>query len=557
MGAKKVYGIDLGTTYSCIARVDEHGRPEVINNSENLPTTPSVVYFESEGNIVVGQTAKDVARMYSDDVVSAVKRLMGLANIEFSFFNKTLKPPEISAYILLKLVNDAAQVTGEKIEDVVITCPAYFGVEQRKATEQAGTIAGLNVRSVIPEPTAAAIAYGMEQEKDQVILVYDLGGGTFDITLIDLKENEINVIATGGDDQLGGLNWDEAIVDYFAHAFQEQIGTSAETLLDDPEACQELRNDAEKAKVALSSKQKHVQPVRCGTARATVELTRAKFDEITSSYLERTISLTKEVLARVKDRGYAKIDTLLLVGGSTYMPQVKERLSKEFSFEIRQHDPNLAVAKGAALFGHKCYLEDKIAARVQELIEQAFRASGTRIDETTVREKVTKQVATEVGMSLPALKSTLQKRISNVASKSFGIVVMVSEEGRDAERVANLIVKDQRVPVEVNRTFGTFADGQTGVTLQLKENEIITAEGESIDPARCTKDIGVVELTFERPLPKGSPVEVTFRMGEDARLFMEARNVTTGREIKADFVTDVSKEEEGEAQRRALSMKVS
>jgi molecular chaperone DnaK len=209
--SKRVYGIDLGTTYSCISYVDEHGKPVVVPNAEGELTTPSVVWFESPESVVVGRTAKDHAIIQRDRVVSTIKPEMGDATSERFIDGKTYRPQEISAHILRKLAKDATTITGDVIEDVVITCPVYFGVTQKEATQQAGAIAGLNVLYVIPEPTAAAVAYGIEATDNQNILVYDLGGGTFDVTLISISAGEIAVIATGGDDRLGGKEWDEKI----------------------------------------------------------------------------------------------------------------------------------------------------------------------------------------------------------------------------------------------------------------------------------------------------------------------------------------------------------
>jgi molecular chaperone DnaK len=246
MSGKRVYGIDLGTTYSCIAHVDEHGKPVVLQNAEGDSTTPSVVYFESADNIVVGQAAKEVVSIHPDLCVSTVKRSMGDPNWERTFQGQAYKPQDVSSFILRKVVGDTEKVTGDKIEDVVITCPAYFGVNEKEATKQAGIVAGLNVLYVIPEPTAAALAYGIEQTEDQVVLVYDLGGGTFDVTLIDIKAGEITVICTGGDRELGGKDWDDAVVSYLTQKFSEATGTPADALLEDMETYQELLNAAEK-----------------------------------------------------------------------------------------------------------------------------------------------------------------------------------------------------------------------------------------------------------------------------------------------------------------------
>lgn len=555
MEAKRVYGIDLGTTYSCIARVDEHGRPEIIANSENQQTTPSVVYFESETNVVVGEQAKAVASVNKDLVVSTVKRVMGIADVEFSFFDKVFKAPEISAYILRKLALDAESITGEKVENVVITCPAYFGVDQKLATEKAGNIAGLNVQYIIPEPTAAAIAYGMDQEKDQVILIYDLGGGTFDITLIELKGQEINVIATGGNDQLGGKDWDDILVEHLANRFQAEKGTAAQELLDDPETYQELLNAAEKAKVALSTRESVLCAVRFGAERVKVELSRQEFDGLTERLLEQTISLMEEMLQRARDKGYVKIDRLLLVGGSTYMPQVKNRLAG-YPFEVKQHDPNLAVAKGAAIFGHKCYLEEKIKIRIaDETGANAETIDLSKVDENVVQRQQ-QVLAREEGMALPALQKIMSKSITNVSSKSFGVVVV---DNSGTECVANLVIMNQKVPVEATKQFGTHEDGQMGATIRCMENQIESKPDQNIDLAQCTKELGRAELPFDRPLPRNSPIQITVRLGPDGRLSVAAKDLTTNREIESSYETDsvMSKEEESAAKARALSMNVS
>jgi len=302
MSAKRVYGIDLGTTYSCISHVDEHGKPVVLANAEGEMTTPSVVYFESPDNIVVGQSAKEVVSIHPDLCVSTVKRAMGDPHWERSFHGQVYKPQDVSSFILRKVVGDAANLVGEKIEDVVITCPAYFGVNEKEATKQAGILAGLNVLYVIPEPTAAALAYGIEQDQDQVILVYDLGGGTFDITLIEIKTGQITVICTGGDHQLGGKDWDDAIVSYFTEKFAESTGTPADALLEDQETYQELLNAAERCKKTLSTRQSVTEAVRFGGERVKVDLTRETFDQITAPLLERTLSMTDQELAKAPRR---------------------------------------------------------------------------------------------------------------------------------------------------------------------------------------------------------------------------------------------------------------
>ena len=257
MGKRKVYGIDLGATYSCLAYVNEHGKAILVPNASGDLTTPSVVFFESPETVVVGQAAKEEAFIHTDLCVSFVKRAMGDSNWEREFYGHVYRPQDISSFILRKVVGDAEKITGEKIEDVVLTCPAYFGIREKEATKQAGILAGLNVLNVIPEPIAAALAYGIEegQDQDQVVLVYSLGGSTFDVTLLEIKSGEINVIGAGGDHQLGGKDWDDAIVSYLIQRFEEATGTPADTLVEDSETYQELLNAAERCKKTLSSYQ--------------------------------------------------------------------------------------------------------------------------------------------------------------------------------------------------------------------------------------------------------------------------------------------------------------
>ena len=249
---KRVYGIDLGTTYSAIAYVDEHGKPVIVPNQESERITPSVVLFDGE-SVIVGNTAKESAKIEPDRVVGRVKQNMGDPNFVFEHDGQAYSPEDISSFILRKVVGDAELALGldEPITDVVITCPAYFGTDEREATANAGRLAGLNVRAILNEPTAAAIAYGLEQGEDQTVLVYDLGGGTFDVTMIEIKDRLIRVICTGGDHRLGGALWDEAIVLYLADQFRVQTGVDADPM-DDPEVLNDLFLQAERGKKTLS-----------------------------------------------------------------------------------------------------------------------------------------------------------------------------------------------------------------------------------------------------------------------------------------------------------------
>jgi molecular chaperone DnaK (HSP70) len=558
MAENQIYGIDLGTTYSCISYVDDHGKPVVVPNSDNDLTTPSVVYFESLENIVVGKTAKEVSEVYPEQVVSTIKRVMGDTDWEFEYGGHTYTPQEISSHILRKIVADAEANTGHKIKDVVITVPAYFGVNQKEATKQAGELAGLNVLYVIPEPTAAAISYGMEQEDDQVILVYDLGGGTFDITVIEVKQGAITVICTGGDHKLGGRDWDEALASYFAQCFSDETGIPTEELTENMETWQELLNSAEDAKKALSTKTKRLEKLSHEGEKVRIEMTRDKFEEITSSFMERTISKTEALLQTAKDKGYAHIDKLLLVGGSTYMPHVKDMLEQKFSFKIGLFDPNQSVAKGAAIFGYKYYLDEQIKIAIaEETGELAETLNLDSVDEIIFKEAQEK-VASKHGLALQGLKKLTETHISNVTSKSFGIVVVINENGDQG--VQNLIMVDDTIPKTITQTFPTFADNQKGVNLRCMENtERKGSDDLPIPEVDPIQEIGNAELRFSRPLPKSSLVEITFSLAPDGLLSIHGKDLTTHSEIDAEFKTEsiLSSDELEEKKKYNLAISIS
>jgi len=553
---KRVYGIDLGTTYSCIAYVDEHGKPTVVANAEGEQTTPSVVYFESPDNVVVGRTAKDAIVLNQERVVSTIKRHMGDKTFEFSIDGRTYRPEEISSNILRKLVNDASAITGDEIKDVVITCPAYFGVAEIEATKRAGTIAGLNVLYVIPEPTAAAIAYQIDLTEPQNILVYDLGGGTFDVTLIRVSSREITVVATDGDVRLGGADWDEDIVGFLAREFETQTSTPAQELTGDVETYQQLLKDAEGIKVRLSTATKVSHKFYFKSDSAVVELTRDKFEELTMPRLQQTVNFLESMIKLGEARGIGKdkINKLLLVGGSTYMPQIKSRLSS-YGFEIVQFDPNQAVAKGAAIFGHRAALEERIVIKLAEQTGQAADSIDLAAVTDADRQSAARKVAAEEGMTLPSLEKLIGPRISNVTSKSFGVVV-IDDDATKRKVVRNLVVIQDPVPKNITERFSTNEDGQSDVEIRIMQNKQATDKAELSD---CNPDpVGTAVLTFARPLPKGSPIEITFRLGPDGRLSVHGRDLTTNGEIDAEFEMEgvMSNEEVEQARSRALSMTV-
>lgn len=548
----KIYGIDLGTTYSCIAYVDEHGKPVIVPNGENERITPSVVFFD-EDNVIVGNEAKSNAVLYSSQVVAFVKRAMGDPNFLFEYNGKTYKPEEISSLILRKLVSDAEQNTGEKITDVVITCPAYFGINEREATKIAGDIAGLNVRQIINEPTAAAVSYGMaENTEKKVVLVYDLGGGTFDITMIDINPDSIEVICTGGDHNLGGKDWDDAVIQYLAAQFQEQTGIS-DDILEDPETCQDLQNKAEDAKKALSVRGKTRIPIVYSTERQGIELTREKLEEITEDLVARTIQLTRDMLEEAKKKGYSTFDEFLLVGGSTRMPMVAERIKSEFSIEPKLFDPDEAVAKGAALYGWKLSINDelikRVAAETGKSVEEIKDAPQDDIPEE-VMEQAAQSFADETGLTLGAVKSS-KITVKNVCSKSFGVVAL---DQNNTELVFNLVLKNSTVPTDVTQRFGTHEANQENVNIRIMENEV----SEETIPPQNAKEIGNGNLAIPPGLPANSPIEVTFKLNEEGRLDITAVELTENRKLDITIQTDsiLQGEELEEAKAKSQSLSV-
>ena len=517
--ASKVYGIDLGTTYSCIAHVDEHGKPVVVPNSERDRTTPSVVYFESKENVAVGKSAKMEAGLCPDFVISTVKRHIGDPKWKKVMHGREITPTDVSAHILQRLVRDAETVTGDEIKDVVITCPAYFGVAQKEATKQAGELAGLNVRYVVPEPTAAAVAYGLlEAAGDQTILVYDLGGGTFDITVLDIKTDSVTVVCTGGDHNLGGKNWDETLSEWFFEQLAEAAGVSKQEVKDNPETRETVLLEAEIAKIGLSSRERVRRVLHHEGIRVIAELTRETFRELTEGLLENTLMLTEDLLHVARDKGHSRIDKMLLVGGSTHMGQVRQSLNERFhGLEILSFDPDEVVAKGAALMGLKCKMGDSIEA----LIERGFD-----------REQAERAVAEDLGVSLPTVRDLGRRAIRNVTSKSYGTDVKVGE----SVQCTNLIVVDDPVPAHGEGTFITGRDGQRGVSVDCIENlERKRSEPFDFDPSQV---IGKAPVTFTRPLPANSRVVVRFTLSEDGLLTVYGKDLTTDQETTAVLKSD-------------------
>ncbi|MGQ0616589.1 MAG: Hsp70 family protein [Acidimicrobiia bacterium] len=518
--ANKVFGIDLGTTYSCISHIDAYGRPEVLTNIDNEPTTASVVLFDAGDQVVVGKQAKRQARITPDTVASLVKRHMGDSEWRFLVHGKEWSAPAISSVILKALAADAARHVGEEVTDVVITVPAYFGDEERKNTKLAGEYAGLNVVDIINEPTAAAFAYGFATlgAEEATVLVYDLGGGTFDTTVIQLEAKRIAVVATDGDHELGGADWDDRLATHLAERFLAEC-PGAEDPLDDSYGAQDLISAAEETKQTLSQRDSTSVLVVHGGHRANITVTRADFEQLTSTLLRRTVELTRAVLKAAEARGVSRIDKVLLVGGSSKMPAVAERLRTEFGFDAQLADPDLAVAKGAALYGQKKEIEQVI---IDDLVAQGKLEAGQSIDQAqgVDLEKVVGDAAAAYGMPTEAVSDLVETEVQNVCSRGFGLIV---QKDQGPEMVASFLThRNDRLPLVVTDTFYTVADNQTEVLLQVFE------QGGSDESARPEDNNILISGSIVGIPPghgRGAAVNVSFSMGSDGILDVSARHV--------------------------------
>ena len=488
----KIIGIDLGTTNSCVA-VMEGGEPVVIANSEGARTTPSVVGFTKTGDRLVGQVAKRQAITNPDNTVSSIKRQMGTDH-KVTLNGKEYTPQQVSAMILQKLKADAEAYLGETVTEAVITVPAYFNDSQRQATKDAGTIAGLNVRRIINEPTAAALAYGVDKEDDQKIMVYDLGGGTFDVSIIEMGDGVTEVLATNGDTHLGGDDFDERIINWMADAFQTENGID---LRKDKMAAQRLKEAAEKAKIELSSAMSSQINLPFITADATgpkhldMTLTRAKFNELTADLVDRTMTPVRKAL---QDAGLRASDLkkVLMVGGSTRIPAVYDAVKKELNCEpFKGINPDECVAVGAAIQGGVLNGEKK-------------------------------------GLLL-----------LDVTPLSLGIETLGGV-------CTKIIDRNTTIPTHKSQVFSTAADNQPSV-------EVNVLQGER-EFARDNKSLGVFHLDGIAPAPRGVPqIEVTFDIDANGIVKVSAKDLGTGKEqnITITASTNMSKEDIDKAVKEA------
>lgn len=482
MSEETIVGIDLGTTFSAIAYINQHGKPEVLPNREGDRTTPSVIYFEEDGNPIVGKEARNQAIIEPRRTVRFVKREMGNPSFRFNVDGKDYFPEDLSAMVLKKIKNDAEAVLAKEITKAVISVPAYFKDAQREATRQAGKIAGLDVIRIVNEPTAAALAYGLEKAGDQTLLVYDFGGGTFDVTVMRIKGKEFTILATDGDSSLGGKDVHGRLVEYLAEQFQREHGVDLRT---EPHTHQDLWDKAENAKKDLSFRNNFAVVLSTGEKTVRVDLDRDIFCELIKDLIAQTEECMQRVVKAAK-MDWPQIDTVLLAGGSSKIPAVREMIKRVTGKDAaRDMNPDECVALGAAI------------------------------------QSVVTTVEAEGHEAAPILEGGSDIVVHDVASHSLGIKALSSDRKKHVNSI--IIPRFTPIPCERRRTYATNEDNQSRV-------EIEVLQGEADDP--LSPDVQLIGKAGLRNLPAHKAgelvIEVTLSYNADGVIEVVAKELKGG-----------------------------
>lgn len=523
----KKIGIDLGTTYSCVSYVDDMGVVRIVDNGDGEQTTPSVVFIDPNSkDVVVGNMARTAGAMDPENMVERVKNYMGDPDYRCFINDTEYSAAAVSTLILRKLVEDTEKAIGE-IEGAVITCPAYFGEEARNATKMAGENVimsngkPLTVYRIIDEPTAAAIAYGNSKNEDmnKTVLIYDLGGGTFDCTIMKLAfdgaSRDMQVITTNGNHQLGGKDWDALLTELIIQKFCDITGDDPEEMGKDPEMKVWFSENTEKAKKMLTRKQSTDVTVNYNGNKEKINITREEFDSVTSSKLNETIMLVNDMLDKKGMNMATDIDEIILVGGSTRMPQVSERLTQEYNKPLTSYEPDKAVAMGAALVAHDCLIADSVV----------YTGDGTSENGAGTIPGAT------LGNSETVLQNELTgstTRIREICSKSYGLRIYSDNE----VEVLNLVKKDSEKPAQ-GSSKGRCTLTITGTSDLVGEVDILILENESfedlVDLKEC-KQIYVEEpIRFDGEVPGNNEVSVDLQVDISGNVTLILTDLVTGK----------------------------
>ncbi len=499
-------GIDLGTTYSCIAVIDPAtGLPTIVKNFEEEDSTPSVVLYDTDNDeIVVGKDAKANAAIYPKTCFDSIKRHMGEAGYRIYVGDKELYPQDISAEILKKIIRDFKQFYPDyDMGSVTITCPAYFDENQKKATRQAGEIAGFKNINIVEEPIAAALSYGAKNDRNQTVFVYDLGGGTFDITIIKIENGNYSVFCTGGDSALGGKDWDKELEEHIIEKIVEAEPSLDEGEVRSGENYPGIVSKVEDIKKQLSTRSSVKSYFTVGASNVAVEVTREEFESWTEALLDKTRGYIDTLLAE-KNLTFADIDKFLLVGGSTKMPQVPAMLNQyypELAGKIESHDPNLAVAKGAALY---------------EQMVSDVKGAGIR-------------------------------KFTRVMPHTYGIIAY--DDAVEKDMVCNIVFRNEQLPLEGEREFSPSFDGQTQARIQVCKNDALEADGDQ-EVSLCPK-IGEFIFNLAPDSKRHEQIIVKIRGNERAELEAECLYRGVSKVYSLNFTGDQIMSDE-EVQRKRL-----